>query len=246
MSISHREYKWGVLGQSRTHACEIARATESFPRDWKSPARANDVIEKIRKIADISENLRKLEKVHACALSSWKSMLVELCFYNKMNVSEMTTSKVNSNSSSVIKMNNQTIRELRAIAKERGLRGYFILRKAELVSLMETPVRPPRRSGQGVNLGRATILPRPGQMDVIEQQEMTKTRSAVKSKLNEWYDWLVDYVPESIKKPVSSVFSEVKNHIMKLYGDVKKRLGLKEQVEELAEKEHDEEHVEGV
>ena len=176
-----------------------------------------------------------------------KSMLIELCFCNKMNVSEMTTSKVNSNSSSVIKMNNQTIRELRAIAKERGLRGYFKLRKAELVSLLEeTPVRPPRRLGQRVNLGRAAILPRPDQMDVFEQREMTKTRSAVKSKLNEWYDWLVDYVPESIKKPVSSVFSKAKNHIMKLYGDVKKRLGLKEQVEELAEKEHGEEHVEGV
>ena len=44
----------------------------------------------------------------------------------------MTTSKVNSNSSSEIKMNNQTVRELRAVAKERGLRGYYKLRKAEL------------------------------------------------------------------------------------------------------------------
>ena len=42
-------------------------------------------------------------------------------------------------------MNNQTIRELRAIAKERGLRGYSKLRKAELVSLLETsPMRPLR------------------------------------------------------------------------------------------------------
>ena len=163
-----------------------------------------------------------------------------------MNALEMTTAKENSNSSSIIKMNNQTIRELRAIAKERGLRGYYKLRKAELVSLLEAPIRPPRRPGQKRSLGRAVILPRPDQMDVFEQQEMARTRSAVKSKLNEWYDWLVDYVPESIRKPVSSAFSKARNHIMSVYGDVKKRLGLKEQVEEQAEKEHDEEHVEGV
>ena len=143
-------------------------------------------------------------------------------------------------------MNNQTIRELRAIAKERGLRGYYNLRKAELVSLLEAPIRPSRRPAQKRSLGRAAIIPKPEEIDLFEQQEMTRTRSVVKSKLSEWYDWLAGHVPESIKKPVSSVFLKAKNHIMRLYGDAKKKLGLKEQVEELAEKEHDEEHVEGV
>ena len=49
----------------------------------------------------------------------------------------MTALKTNSNSSSVIKMSNQTIQELRVTAKERGLRGYCKLGKAELVSLLE-------------------------------------------------------------------------------------------------------------
>ena len=48
-------------------------------------------------------------------------------------------------------------------------------------------MRPPRRPGQRMNLGRAAMLPRPDQMDVFEQQEMTRTRSAVKSKLNKWH-----------------------------------------------------------
>ena len=124
-----------------------------------------------------------------------------------MNVSEITASKINSNSSSIIKLNNQTIRELRAIAKGRGLRGYYNLRKAELVSLLETSMGPPRRPG------RAAM----DQMDVFEQQEIARTRSAVKSKLKKWYDWIVDYVPESVKKPVSSAFSMAKNHICLLY-----------------------------
>ena len=143
-------------------------------------------------------------------------------------------------------MNNQTIKELRAIAKERGLRGYYKLRKAKLVAFLEAPIRPPRRPGQKRSLGRAAIVPKPEEIDLFEQQEMTRTRSVVKSKLSEWYDWLAGHVPESIKKPVSSAFLKAKNHIMRLYGDAKKKLGLKEQVEEQAEKEHDEEHVEGV
>ena len=143
-------------------------------------------------------------------------------------------------------MNNNTIRELRAIVKERGLRGYHKLRKAELAALLETPIRPPRRPRQRRSLGRAAIVPKPEEMDLFELQEMGKTRSVVKSKLKNFYDWLVDYVSKSIKEPVGNAFSKVKNHIMSLYGGVKERLGLKEQVEEQAEKEHDEEHVEGV
>ena len=44
MLISHkhhkcyfREYKWRVLGQSRTHAYEIAQATENFPAFLRRP-----------------------------------------------------------------------------------------------------------------------------------------------------------------------------------------------------------------
>ena len=82
-------------------------------------------------------------------------------------------------------MNNQTIRELRAIAKERGLRGYFKLRKAELISLLGTSMRPLRRPEPEKSLSRVTLLPKPEDMDSFELQEMAKTRSGVKSKLNE-------------------------------------------------------------
>ena len=84
-------------------------------------------------------------------------------------------------------MSNQTVRELRALAEERGLEGYFKLRKAELVSLLgTTSMRPePEKS-----LSRVTLLPKPEDMDSFELQEMAKTRSAVKSELNEWYDFI--------------------------------------------------------
>ena len=113
----------------------------------------------------------------------------------------------------MIKMNNRTIRELRAITKERDLRGYHKLKKAELVALLETPVRPPKRLGQKKSLGKVILLPRPEKMDAFELREMAKSRPVVKSKINEWYDWLADHVPKSIREPVSSAFLWVKNRI---------------------------------
>ena len=145
-------------------------------------------------------------------------------------------------------MNNQTIKELRAIAKERGLRGYYKLRKTELVSLLETPKRPPRRPGQKKSFGKVTLLPKPESMDIFEQQEMIKNRSVVKNKLNEWYDWLVGYVPKPIKEPIGNAFLKVKNSVMKLYEKGKKIVGktLVREVEKEAKKEYENENVEGL
>ena len=117
-----------------------------------------------------------------------------------MTALEMSTRKDFTSSQSVIKMNNQNIKELRASAKERGLKGYYKLKKAELVDLLETPIRPPRRPGQRKPLRQVTVLPKPEDMDKFEQQEMMKNRSVVKSKLNEWYNWLIRYVPKPIKE----------------------------------------------
>ena len=36
-------------------------------------------------------------------------------------------------------MNNKTVKQLKAIAKERGIRGYYKLRKAELINALKAP-----------------------------------------------------------------------------------------------------------
>ena len=56
----------------------------------------------------------------------------------------------------------------------------------------------------------------PEDIDGFKFQERVKTRPVVKSKLVEWYDWLVGYFPKSIKEPVSSAFSKVKSSVMRL------------------------------
>ena len=104
-----------------------------------------------------------------------------------------------------MKRNTKTVRELSwSITKGKDLRGYYKLRKANLIALLleqltkEMPTPPVR--------GRGKIIPSPQEMDEFEEEEMKKGRSVVKNKLNDWYDWLVDYVLKPIKNTVSKVF----------------------------------------
>ena len=60
----------------------------------------------------------------------------------------------------IIKMNTKTVREMRSIAKDKGLHGFYKLKKADLVALLleqsseEMPTPPPRANGKK---GRRTL-----------------------------------------------------------------------------------------
>ena len=62
--------------------------------------------------------------------------------------------------------------------------------------------------------------PIPQEMNIVKQQEMSKSRPQVTSKLNDWYDWLVNHVPKTIKDGASRVFKTFKDRIMGLYNRV--------------------------
>ena len=64
----------------------------------------------------------------------------------------------------------------------------------------------------------------PQGMNEFEKEEVAKSSPVVKNKLNEWLDWLVDYVPEPIKNDASEGFLRAKNSIQRLYDGVKKTL----------------------
>ena len=53
--------------------------------------------------------------------------------------------------------------------------------------------------------------PNPQEMDMFEQQEMSKSRPQVKGKLNKWYDWLINHVPKPIKDGASTAFKTFKD-----------------------------------
>ena len=58
-------------------------------------------------------------------------------------------------------------------------------------------------------------------MDILKQQEMSKSRSQVITKLKDWYDWLVSQVTKPMKDKVSGAFETFKDNIMGLYKKVK-------------------------
>ena len=85
-------------------------------------------------------------------------------------------------------MNRKTIRELRSIAKDKGLHGYYKLKKADLVALLlkqsaeEMPTRPPRGKGKKRRLVLPTKkIPSPQEMDEFEKEEMKKSSLIVKN-----------------------------------------------------------------
>ena len=57
-------------------------------------------------------------------------------------------------------------------------------------------------------------------MDIFEQQEMSKSRPQLKSKLNKWYNCLVNHVPKPIIDGASKAFKTFKDKVMELYNRV--------------------------
>ena len=92
------------------------------------------------------------------------------------------------------------VAELKPLARDRGLRNYSRMRKAELVALLQnspppgqsrasTSPPPPTQTWEPID-DRRLKKPGPQEMDIFEQQEISKSRPQVKTKLNKWYDWL--------------------------------------------------------
>ena len=96
------------------------------------------------------------------------------------------------------------------------LKDYSRMRKAELVALLDEesrPVAPSRKEGKRRAVFKVRIIPNPQDMDLFERQEMQRQRPLVKSKLNEWYDWLVHHVRKTVENKFSNAFKTFKDKI---------------------------------
>ena len=126
--------------------------------------------------------------------------------------------------------------ELKSLARELRLRNYSRMRKAELVALLQNspppaprtrpprptrppPPTPPTQTWEPID-DRKPRKPSPQEMDIFEQQEMSKSRPQVKGKLNKWYDWLINHVSKPIKDGASKAFKTFKDKVMGLYNRV--------------------------
>ena len=140
------------------------------------------------------------------------------------------------------------IPELKSLARDRGLRNYSRMRKAELVALLQnsgTPegprapaplIRPPppppsTRTWEPID-DRKPRKPSSQEMDIFEQQEMSKSRPQFKTKLNKWYNWLMNHVPKPIKDGASKAFKSFKDKVMGLYNRVTGSTGNETRIKE--------------
>ena len=111
-------------------------------------------------------------------------------------------------------METQTVKQLREIAKQRGLRLYSKLRKAELITMLIPMLNQPC-AGEAVG-GMQNLLDEPVPnigVSVLQPTTASKTKffrrvkeslsvlgNKIKSETNTFADWLISYVPEPIKK----------------------------------------------
>ena len=134
-----------------------------------------------------------------------------------------------------MKYENMRMPELKSLAREHRLRGYSRMRKAELVALLQnspppgqsrasTSPPPPTQTWEPID-DRRLRKPSPQEMDMFEQQEMSKSRPQVKTKLNKWYDWLINHVPKPIKDGASKAFKTFKDKVMGLCNRVTSSTG---------------------
>ena len=143
--------------------------------------------------------------------------------------------------------------ELKSLARERRLRNYYPMRQAELVALLQnnpppgqshtsaaptpqtrpSPPPPPTQTWEPID-DRKLRNPSPQEIDIFEQQEMSKSRPQVKGKLNKWYDWLINHVPKPIKKNgASKAFKTFKDKVMGSYNRVTGSTGNETRIKEL-------------
>ena len=141
--------------------------------------------------------------------------------------------------------------ELKSLARERRLRNYSRMRKPEVVALLQNNPPPGQSRASAAPTPRTSPPPsppptqtwepiddrrprKPGQqeMDIFEQQEISKSRPQVKTKLNKWYDWLINHVPKPIKDGASKAFKTFKDKVMGLYNRVTGSAGNETRIKE--------------
>src|SRR5688572_11758623 len=109
-----------------------------------------------------------------------------------------------------------TVKQLRSIAKEKGMKGYSRLRKADLVALVSSGPTQSVKTGYECDLLDAPVpnikVPTlvPGKYTSTSNtwksrfnNVLVEAKNKVRSKLNTFSDWLINYVAPQEKKSVN-------------------------------------------
>jgi len=113
-------------------------------------------------------------------------------------------------------MEASTVKQLRVIAKERGIRRYSALRKPELIAVINAHSATDNHNllDDPVPDISAPVLT-PTKYVAPPQKEV---KTGVLSTIKSYADWLISYVPEQIKKPINKAVEALKAKVAGLFG----------------------------
>ena len=121
-------------------------------------------------------------------------------------------------------MENLKVKDLKALAKERGIKGYYRMRKAELIqaltpvgdhsqlqNIMDQPIPeidiPILEPSQPVNTSKVSQL----------KNLASKAAKPVKREIHKFADWIISKVPEPIKKTVNERVNSLKERVNRIF-----------------------------
>ena len=139
--------------------------------------------------------------------------------------------------SSVYKMEykTKTVKQLRNIAKEKGMRGYSRLRKADLVALVSSgPTQSVKTEHEGnlldapvpvidvPTLAPGKYTPPSNTWKSSFSGVLEEVKNKVRSKLNTFSDWLINYVAPQEKKSVNERLDSLKSKVSNIFSKINK------------------------
>src|SRR5688572_24941069 len=126
----------------------------------------------------------------------------------------------------------KTVKQLRNIAKEKGVRGYSQLRKADLVALLSFG---PTQNVKTVHESDLLDAPVPDiKVPTLVpskytppsntwKSRLTEAKNKVRSKLNTFSDWLINYVAPQEKKSVNEKLDSLKSKVSSIFSKINKK-----------------------